>query len=357
MQEKVLILSFSGIGNGLMAVPFLNCLKEKIAPRAIDILCLNEPMVEAFNLTFEGAEVFCLTGRRPADLFTILALRKRRYDLCITLFPSNKWQFDVIAFLSGAKRRISHQYPVNRLSAFLQNVKIPANTALHDIQQNLNLLKALSFEPPQGSTPVNVKLGWADKKFARDFIEDHKLGGAFIVGVHPGAGSDYGGQGWQGKFKRWGEENFAGLCDALIEEKNARVILFGGKSEAALKNEIYARARCRDKIIPSYTATLFQAAALMAQCNLFISNDSGLMHLAAFSRVPTLGIFGPTNHNRTAPWGQKSFYLRAQTECSPCLKYPFYSTFSRLHCRFNAKCFYAVSVEMVMNFLKAKGLI
>ena len=357
MGEKILILSFSGIGNSLMAVPFLNCLKQKLNPAQIDILCLNQSMAEAFKLVFDEERVFALPGGIPQKLAQILRLRREKYDFCVTIFPSNKWPFDVIAFLSGAKQRVAHTYRVNRFSAFLQNIKIPAENGLHDTEQNLRLLRAFGLNADGCPRNFDLRLSEEDKKFAENFIAANIPEGSFFVGMHPGAGSDYGGQSWQGRLKRWSEENFAALCDRLIEEKNAYVVLFGGKNELELKNRVKALAVRGDKVFLAHTFTLAQAAALIGRSRLFISNDSGLMHIAAFMNVPVLGIFGPTNYRRTAPCGEKSFYIRSEADCAPCLKYPFGSTGSKLKCREGFKCFDGIGVEDVMQFLRKKGLI
>jgi len=357
MDQKILILSFSGIGNSLMAAPFINCLRQKINHAQVDILCLDRAMAEAFKLVCGQRGVCSLSGGARDKLKQILKLRREKYDFCVTVFPSNKWQFDLISFLSGAKKRVSHVYRANRFSAFLQNMKIPAHDDLHDVEQNLLLLKAFGQDGGDCCRSLIFNLSEADKEFAEKFIASNIPDGSFLVGMHPGAGSDYGNQGWQGKSKRWSEENFAALCDRLIEEKNGCVILFGGKNELDLKNRVKTLALHGDKVFLADTFTLSQAAALVNRCGLFISNDSGLMHLAAFMNVPVLGIFGPTNYRRTAPCGEKSFYIRSEEACAPCLKYPFNSTSSKLVCRDGFKCFDALSVGRIMQFLEAKRLI
>jgi len=357
MPKKILILSFSGIGNSLMAVPFINCLKERVNHEQIDILCLNKAIAEAFVLTLGPVRTIILPRGIFHGLATLLELRREKYDVCITLFPSNRWQFDLIAFLSGAKKRVTHTYQADRFSAFLQNVKIPAESDLHDVDQNLRLLSAFDINYGGCYCDFTYHLREADQKFSQDFIAANKIDKSFIVGIHPGAGSDYGNQGWQGKGKRWSEENFAALCNRLIQEKDAAIILFGGKNELELKNKIKSQVVRTEKVFLAHTLSLAHAAALMAKCNLFISNDSGLMHLAAFMDLPVVGIFGPTNHSRTAPAGKRSFYIRAKADCSPCLRYPFHSTRSKLDCKEGLKCFSWVTVDDVMQFLKQKELV
>ena len=203
MGEKILILSFSGIGNSLMAIPFINCLKQRLNPAQIDILCLNKTIAETFTVAFNEGKIISLSGNILRDLSKIIGLRREKYDFCITLFPSNKWQFDLIAFLSGAKKRVCHIYRAARFSAFLQNIKIPAESGLHDVEQNLRLLEAFGLNAESSSRGFDFHLGEEDKKFAENFIAANIPEKSFLVGIHPGAGSEYGGQNWQGRSKRW----------------------------------------------------------------------------------------------------------------------------------------------------------
>ena len=96
-------------------------------------------------------------------------------------------------------------------------------------------------------------------------------------------------------------------------------------------------------------SSLKLAAALIQKCNLFISNDSGLMHIATAMGVKTIVIFGPTNYKRTAPYGENCYIVRKKLPCSSCLTYPFYSTSSAINCKKNTKCIKEIKVNEVMD--------
>ena len=66
--------------------------------------------------------------------------------------------------------------------------------------------------------------------------------------------------------------------------------------------------------------TLGEAMALIKRCQFFVTNDSGLMHIAAALSVPTVAIFGPTDHVATGPRGAKTRIVKHEIECAPCLK-------------------------------------
>jgi heptosyltransferase-2 len=90
--------------------------------------------------------------------------------------------------------------------------------------------------------------------------------------------------------------------------------------------------------------TLGEAMALIKCCELFITNDSGLMHVAAALNVPLIAIFGSTNPDTTGPWNPKSRIVRILTECSPCLK---------PDCPANhLNCMQQIDVDMVFQVVK-----
>lgn len=96
-------------------------------------------------------------------------------------------------------------------------------------------------------------------------------------------------------------------------------------------------------------SSLKLTAALIAKCNLFIANDSGLMHIAAAKGVKTIGIFGPTNYKRTAPYGKNCYIVRKKLPCSSCLKYPFHSTSSKIKCKRNFECLEEIKVKNIIE--------
>ena len=76
-------------------------------------------------------------------------------------------------------------------------------------------------------------------------------------------------------------------------------------------------------LMPEAT-TIMNTAALIKQCQLFVSNDSGLMHTATAMQIPTVGLFGPSDPARSAPYGKGHIIVRADLPCMPCKKYPHY---------------------------------
>jgi len=125
-----------------------------------------------------------------------------------------------------------------------------------------------------------------------------------------------------GSAKRWYPERFAEV--AASYSKNYDIIIFGGPNEVEMAQEIEDNLKKSD--IHNYKnlagkTTIQELCANIAGCSLFITNDSGPMHIAAAYQVPTISIFGPTRHKETSQWmNENSRLIRHEMECSPCMK-------------------------------------
>ena len=106
--------------------------------------------------------------------------------------------------------------------------------------------------------------------------------------------------------------------DRLIEQQGANVVVFGAPKEVGIAESIRSLMRQPATILTGKTQ-LGELIAMIACCDLFITNDSGPMHLAAALRVPTLAIFGPTDEISTGPLSPTAVVLNKKVECSPCL--------------------------------------
>jgi len=125
-----------------------------------------------------------------------------------------------------------------------------------------------------------------------------------------------------GSAKRWYPERFAQVASEFSDKFD--IIIFGGPGEVEMAKEI------EDNLISLNTHNFINLAGKtnieelcsnIAGCSLFITNDSGPMHVAAAYQVPTVAIFGPTKHKETSQWmNQKSKIVREEMECAPCMK-------------------------------------
>ena len=131
-----------------------------------------------------------------------------------------------------------------------------------------------------------------------------------VIGVSPGAA--------YGNAKRWLPERFAEAAAALAAPRNATVLLFGAPSERELCAQVARQTAAPVRTLAGET-TLADFLEIAAACSLFLTNDSGAMHVASALNVPTIAIFGATDDVTTGPTGANAIVVREHAECSPCL--------------------------------------
>ena len=141
--------------------------------------------------------------------------------------------------------------------------------------------------------------------------------------------------------KLWEERNFADLADRLVSGKKAVIIFTGSPDDRPVNDRILSQMHEHAHNWAGET-TLKELAALAAASDLFITTDTGPMHLAAAAGARVLALFGPTAPWRTGPYGPSHLIVRAGTECSPC--------FQR-ECDKDVKCMAGITVEDVIKQL------
>jgi heptosyltransferase-2 len=152
-----------------------------------------------------------------------------------------------------------------------------------------------------------------------------------LVGINPGA--------TYGTAKRWPQERYVELSKRLIQELGAKILIFGGPGEAQLGTDIAASIGNGCHNLCNRT-NLRQAMALIDSCHAFVTNDSGLMHVAAALGTPQTAIIGPTDPIATGPLSTNSRLLQKPGSCdlAPCLK---------PHCPTDHRCMASIDVNTV----------
>ncbi|MEE8348029.1 MAG: lipopolysaccharide heptosyltransferase II [Acidobacteriota bacterium] len=146
-----------------------------------------------------------------------------------------------------------------------------------------------------------------------------------------------------GPAKRWFTDRYAALADRLIDEFKADVVLVGSRQERALAQEIQSLTRHPLKILTGET-DLPSLMGLLSRADLFITNDSGPMHLAAALDIPLIALFGSTDEVATGPFNPKARVLHKHVECSPCLL---------RECPIDLRCFSNIGVDEVYDAVRA----
>jgi ADP-heptose:LPS heptosyltransferase len=340
--RRVVIPIVAGIGNALMAVPMVRRLKAAWPDARITILARTAPMAEVFRRLPEVEEVVVTgTGVRGVTRMVREARRRGAHSYLVP-FPSNRWQYSLLAATSRARRRLLHGYPVGywRAMHFLPSTRVPAVRGLHDVEQNLRLLELLGIASDAAPRAPVFPLTDRDREAAAALLSS-SLEGPIIV--HAGSAQTV-----LAQAKRWPTEKYRELIAALREEAGDRVIVVEGPDEAGVADEIVGATGAARVI--KLAGPLGEAAALLERAELYVGTDSGLAHLAAAVGTPAVTIFAPADPDRVCPYGYRDLVVQPPPPCDkPSFLYPWESSYPKLRgAHEDHRCVDRVTVESVM---------
>ncbi len=347
---KILIIALSGIGDALMFTPALKLLKKELPQSQIDVLVMFAGAKEVFANNPNVNQIihfnFLKQGKLKSLKF-VLGLRGK-YDSTINVYPSNRKEYNIISYLIGARKRAAVEYLRMNTENFgwLNNLTVKEDDSLHNVQTNIRMAGKLLNKKFDQDPPLEIYLTDFDLNFAADYLKSNNISETdFVVGFHPGCATLK-----NHIMRRWEPEKFADLGKKLIEEKNAKIFLFGGPEEEELKSAINKMVDSENCYVIK-TDKFLQNIAIMKRCNLFVTNDSALMHVASALQIPVVAIIGPTNVNYIHPWKTKYKIASLNLECAPCFYYsPKPLTCKRDDIKF--KCIKELSVEKVFSKIK-----
>ncbi len=305
--EKILVRATNWVGDAVMSLPALRALREKF-PRA-EIAILAKPWVADLY----RREPFCnrlipYTARTFTEKFRAArALRREGFDAAILL--QNAFEAAALACLAEIPERIGYARD-GRGFLLTRAVQTPPKGP-HERFYYLELLRRagiLDRIPESGA----IRLEGAREAREAGRGRFRKLGlGETVIGVSPGAAF--------GSAKRWPPERFAEAANQVAGELRAAVAIFGSKDERDLCAGVAAAIRGPVKNFAGETS-LSEFIDLAAACRVYLTNDSGAMHIASALGVPTVAVFGATDPIATGPAGPLARIVREPVECSPCLK-------------------------------------
>jgi len=336
--NKILIIMTAGIGNMLLFIPTLRGIRDGFPQSKIDLLLAPRGTPELIKGCpyIDNILIFDSAKSIPLRINFIRKLQKNRYDLTFVSYTSQNIHSLFITLLLRSPYRIGYE---TEEMGFLYNLKIQLEKK-HEVEVNLDLIRRLGIEVV--NKDIGIWLTPEDREFGEEFFKNYGLKkDDLILGMHPGAYKDF----W---FKKWDKEKFAQLGDILHQKYGAKIILFGGNDEIGLCEEI-KNLMSYPPIIATGKTTILQTAVLIERCRLFISNDSGLMHLAVSVKTPVVAIFGPTNPVKNAPYGPKNVLVRKDLPCSPC-----YQMYKKLSCN-HLQCINSITVADVIEAIKLKN--
>lgn len=328
--KKLLVRAPNWIGDAVMATPTLSALRERF--REAEITLLAKPAVAALfehHPDVDRVLIYRDPGAHsgvPGFFRLVRSLRRERFDSAF-LFQ-NAFEAALLTALAGIPERAGYAADGRR---FLLTRSLPKpDGPIHQRDAYLSLMNlwggALQARKPYLMVTAD------EKRRARERLESHGISGSdLLVGINPGAA--------YGSAKRWLPARFAAVADRLAERHGAKVLIFGGPAEAAVAEEV-AGGMKRPRVILAGKTGVREAMALISECRLFITNDSGPMHIASAFGVPLVAVFGPTNPAATSPAGLRDRIVQNKVECAPC---------THPDCPIDHRCMEGISVEAVLN--------
>lgn len=317
---KIIINALSGIGDALMFTPSLNLLKETYPSAEIHALVMFKAVKDFYERNGNINKVYYfdfLTEGFFKSLKFIFSLRGK-YDISINVYPSNRKEYNVINFLLGAKQRAAVEYLRKDFSnlGFLNNLRTLESDSVHNVQSNIRLCEKLTARTSKEISSLQFPLTDSDYNFANAFFKEKNIDAQdLVIGFHPGSATLK-----NQANRRWEPEKFASLGKRLIEKYNAKILLFGGPTEDELKQNIVDQINSPNAFsVVSHNLT--ESGAVMKRCNVFVTNDSSLMHIASALQLKIVAIIGPTNTNYIYPWKTPHKIVSLNLDCSPCFIY------------------------------------
>jgi heptosyltransferase-2 len=317
---KILIIALSGIGDALMFTPALKLLRKNLPNAEIDALVMYRGAQEIYssNPNLNKVIHFNFLEERTFKSFKFLSQLRKKYDASINVYPSNRREYNLINYIIGAKKRAGMVYLRKNQSnfGFLNNVRVLENDDVHNVQANIKLCEALIGKKFSGEPPLEFPIPENEIVSGNKFLNDADIAAnELVIGFHPGCATLK-----NHINRRWEPEKFAELGKKLIKDHSARILLFGGPDEKELKEKIFSLIGS-DKVNLVNTGRLTQSAAIMKRCNVFVTNDSSQMHIAAAIGLKVVAIIGPTNRNYIHPWETEHQIVSLHLDCAPCFFY------------------------------------
>lgn len=344
---KILVLALSGIGDAIMFTPALSLLRKKYPDAEIDALVMINGVKEIFdrNPSLNKVIYFNFMNEGVFNSLKFIFSLRGRYDVSINVYPSNRKEYNVINFLIGAKKKAAVEYLRMNTSNFgwFNNITIKENDSLHNVEENILLVEKLVNTSFNEKPNLQIFFSKEDDEYAAEYLEHTGISkDELVIGFHPGCAT------LKNHIKRrWEPEKFSELGRRLISEYNSRILLFGGPEETELKHKV-ANGINSEKVHLTRTDNLIHTAAVMRRCNLFITNDSSLMHISSALGLKVIAIIGPTNVNYIHPWNTEHKIVSLNLECAPCFYYsPKPLICTRTDVQF--KCIKELTPEMVFK--------
>jgi len=320
---KIVVRAPNWIGDSVLALPALYNLKKNFPDSQIWIAA-RDWVKDLFMIgdLCEGTISLRRQNGMKALLESSRTLKELRFDLGI-LF-TNSFASALIFYLARIPERWGYKKDGR---GFLLTKRIPVQKKkdrLHQAHYYLDLLYQSGLK--NLSEELAFPLDQNEKIRTGEWLKSLNINpDDLVIIINPGA--------YYGSAKRWPVSKYADLASLLQKKIAAQILIIGSSEELSLAEAISSLMDKKPFILAGQTS-LSRLVSLISFADLFITNDSGPMHLANALKVPAIVLFGPTDPNRTGPYQQPSSVIHKGAPCWPC---------SYRECPFDHRCMLDIS--------------
>jgi heptosyltransferase-2 len=301
--SNVMVRATNWLGDAVMSLPAVRAIRQIFSHARVTVVA-RPSVAELYSRETAVDHVLPYAAHGLAGKRAFAAgLRAHRFDCAILL--QNAFDAAWMAWMAGIPERIGYSRDGRRLLLTRPiEVPEPGEIPRHERFYYLELLRraGLMEHFPETAAIRLDGIATAREGGLRRLAEWGITGP--VIGISPGAA--------YGNAKRWLPERFAETARQI----SGSVLVFGSAAERDLCARVAADTKGRNLAGETSLREFIELASI---CRLFLTNDSGAMHVASALGVPTVAVFGATDDTTTGPTGAAARVVRAHAECSPCL--------------------------------------
>lgn len=309
--KTILLVIRHQMGDMLCSVPMVMSVRSAFPSAKIILVTKQSTRFEEIFKDVKSPVDEVLYYERGIERFIYLLKRLQDDEIDLAIVPSTvvfSGTNHLIAYHSHAKVRAgvrSKDYEKNPVG-YLLNIKNDFEwdvKKVHQIERNLTVLKQIKIIP--SVTRLNLSLSDESRTYADRFFEiNFKDKSKKVIGFHPGAGKET---------NVWDSTRFADLANMLSKELNAYIFISEGPDDKKFVEQM-TKALSEKYGINNHVihkGRLMDNAAIINKLALFITNDTGIMHIASGLKTPVVALFGETNAFEWGPYGENKFSIQS----------------------------------------------
>lgn len=312
MSKRVLIVRLDRIGDVVLSTPVIKAVRDAypdahiammVRPYAREIVDGNPYLNEVILYDKEGPHKGLAGNYR-----FIRELKDKKFDTAVILHPTRRTH--MLVRLAGISERIGY----DRKGGALLTKRIPHTKQFgmkHEIEYTLDILKYIGIEPKDKALymPINKA---SEDRIDKIFNENGITESDILVAINPGASC---------ASKRWGLESFAKVANELVLSLGAKIAVISGQADKESGDSLASmiKGNC---INLSGKTTVGDVASVLRRARLFISNDSGPVHIGCAVGTPVIALFGRSDRGlspeRWGPSGKRDIAMHKGSGCEIC---------------------------------------